>query len=451
MSNDPARLDAQGAVRARPAAGGWRVARTAFLGENVTLATADPHAGGWYAALNLGHFGVKLKYSPDGGATWEDRAVPAYPEGETIATGDGKPPAPATLKLIWALESGGPDGRLWAGTAPRRAVPLRRRRPELGAGPRPVGPAGAGQAGSAAGTTSPGIHSICLRPARPEHPARRRLVRRRVADRGRRRDVAGDRPTGMFAEYMPPELRGRPDDPGRPHDDAVPRGAGPPVGAAPQRRLPLDRRRQVVDRGAERGAVGVRVRRGGPPARPADGVVRPGGEGRVPGAGGRQAGGEPAPATAARRSRCCATGCRRSTPTTWCTGTPWRWTRPATGWRSARRPAGCGCPRTRATVGRGAGPAAAGPRGPLRECLIADDYSCRWAESSRTTRPDRQDSQVVAVPPPLSHSSHRGRGSGLFLQLPPEAAAVTRGICRPERPVRPRRVVPAPPPPPAPV
>src|ERR671931_1356754 len=96
---------------------GWRVGRVAFLAENVTLAHADPRDGGWYAALNLGHFGVKLKFSPDGGETWEDRAVPAYPEGETIAVGDGKPPTPATLKLIWALEVAGP-GVLWAGTAP---------------------------------------------------------------------------------------------------------------------------------------------------------------------------------------------------------------------------------------------------------------------------------------------------------------------------------------------
>src|SRR5262245_52992718 len=96
---------------------GWRVERVAFLGENVTLAHADAR-GGWYAALNLGHFGVKLKYSPDAGATWEDRAAPAYPEGETFAVGDGKPAAPATLKLIWALESGDASqgGRLWAGT-----------------------------------------------------------------------------------------------------------------------------------------------------------------------------------------------------------------------------------------------------------------------------------------------------------------------------------------------
>src|SRR5689334_5624523 len=99
---------------------GWKVRDPAFLGDNVTITHADPRDGGWYAALNLGHFGVKLKYSPDAGKTWEDRPAPAYPEGEIITLADGKPPFPATLKLIWALESGGSDqpGRLWAGTAP---------------------------------------------------------------------------------------------------------------------------------------------------------------------------------------------------------------------------------------------------------------------------------------------------------------------------------------------
>src|SRR5437660_10311418 len=99
---------------------GWRVARTAFLGENVTLALPDPRDGGWYAALNLGHFGTKLKFSPDEGRTWEERAVPAYPEGGTFSTFDGKPPQPASMKGFWALEcQGGPvPGGLWAGTAP---------------------------------------------------------------------------------------------------------------------------------------------------------------------------------------------------------------------------------------------------------------------------------------------------------------------------------------------
>src|SRR5262249_23149019 len=97
----------------------WLLRPPSFLGDNVTLALAD-RAGGCYAALNVGHFGVKLRYSPDRGQTWEERAVPVYPEGEQVVTGDGKPPSPASLKLLWALETGGPaePGRLWAGTLP---------------------------------------------------------------------------------------------------------------------------------------------------------------------------------------------------------------------------------------------------------------------------------------------------------------------------------------------
>src|SRR5262245_23986775 len=190
-------------------AGGWRVGRVAFLGHNVTLAHADPQ-GGWYAALNLGHFGVKLKFSPDGGETWEDRAVPAYPDGETIATGDGKPPAPATLKLIWALESGGPgqNGRLWAGTLPgglfRSAdggnswelVRSLWDRPER-----------ANWFGG--GADLPGIHSLCRDPRNPN------TLRLAVScggvwiteDDGASWQLGGE---GLVAEYMPPDRKGDP-------------------------------------------------------------------------------------------------------------------------------------------------------------------------------------------------------------------------------------------------
>jgi hypothetical protein len=108
-------------------AGGWRPGKTAFVGEVVSLTLPDPRDGGWYVAMNLGHFGTKLKYSPDGGQTWEDRASPAYPEGETFASFDGKPPAPATMKGFWALET----------------VQVRRRRQVVGARARVVGPAAA--------------------------------------------------------------------------------------------------------------------------------------------------------------------------------------------------------------------------------------------------------------------------------------------------------------------
>ena len=49
--------------------GGWRVERGCFLGDNVSLALIDPRHGTWYAALDHGHFGVKLHRSRDRGVT----------------------------------------------------------------------------------------------------------------------------------------------------------------------------------------------------------------------------------------------------------------------------------------------------------------------------------------------------------------------------------------------
>ena len=78
----------------------WRIAREAFLGDNVAVTLADPRDGSWYAALDLGHFGGKLHRSRDQGQSWEEIAVPAYGEDDKVVTGDGKPPLPATLRLI---------------------------------------------------------------------------------------------------------------------------------------------------------------------------------------------------------------------------------------------------------------------------------------------------------------------------------------------------------------
>jgi hypothetical protein len=192
-------------------ASGWRVGRVSFLAENVTLAHADPRDGGLFAALNLGHFGVKLKHSPDGGETWTERAAPAYPEGATVATGDGKPPAAATLKLIWALESGGADqpGRLWAGTLPgglfrsddggkswelvKSLWDLPEREKWFGGG-----------------ADHPGIHSLC------RDPRSSKILRLAVScggvwiteDDGATWQLGGE---GIFAEYMPPELKFTPE------------------------------------------------------------------------------------------------------------------------------------------------------------------------------------------------------------------------------------------------
>lgn len=93
--------------------GGWDHGRAHFLGSPVSAALKDPRDGRLYAALDLGHFGVKLHRSDDDGATWTEVGVPAY-----TGVGDGED-APS-LKLIWTLEPGGADepGVLWAGTLP---------------------------------------------------------------------------------------------------------------------------------------------------------------------------------------------------------------------------------------------------------------------------------------------------------------------------------------------
>ena len=56
---------------------GWGIAKADFLGDNVTLTLTDPRDGRTYAALDHGHFGVKLHRSTQSG--WEEIATPAYP------------------------------------------------------------------------------------------------------------------------------------------------------------------------------------------------------------------------------------------------------------------------------------------------------------------------------------------------------------------------------------
>ena len=102
----------------------WRIARTAFIGDNVVLAAADPRDKTLYAALSLGHFGGKMHRSADRGATWEEIAVPEYPEPPGGKSPDVCPmrgtEIPWKLALLWSLSPGGADqpGRMWCGTIP---------------------------------------------------------------------------------------------------------------------------------------------------------------------------------------------------------------------------------------------------------------------------------------------------------------------------------------------
>jgi hypothetical protein len=184
---------------------GWQVEHVAFLGDRVSVALADARDGAWYAAMDLGHFGAKLQRSADRGRTWTEIAVPAYGADDQVLTGDGKPPRPATLELIWSLAAGGATqpGRLWAGTLPgglfrsddrgaswqlMRGLWDRAERGEWFGG----------------GYDVPGIHSICVDPRDP------RTVRVAVScggiwrsdDDGATWALTGD---GLFAAYMPAE------------------------------------------------------------------------------------------------------------------------------------------------------------------------------------------------------------------------------------------------------
>ena len=90
---------------------GWEIARVSFLAEPVSMMLPPTAGGRMLAALNLGHFGVKVHASDDAGATWHEVGTPAYPPQPPEATG-----VEWKLVQIWSLEF--LAGALWAGTLP---------------------------------------------------------------------------------------------------------------------------------------------------------------------------------------------------------------------------------------------------------------------------------------------------------------------------------------------
>lgn len=104
------------------ASAGWRVTCAHFVGDPVSLVMIDPRDGAVYAALDHGHFGVKLHKSTNGGDSFAEIAAPAFPakpEGREDKDAMGRE-IPWTVKLIWALAPGADDrpGVLWCGTIP---------------------------------------------------------------------------------------------------------------------------------------------------------------------------------------------------------------------------------------------------------------------------------------------------------------------------------------------
>jgi len=189
--------------------GGWAITRTDFLGDPVTMVLPDARDGSLYAALDHGHFGVKIQRQRKDAAAWEEIATPAYPsppEGQTELDQWGKP-LPWKLVRVWALEGGGPDkpGVLWCGTLPGGLF----RSQTYGNSwelVRPLWDHPARKKWFGGGADVPGIHSILVDP----RDSQRVIVGVScggvwlTADGGASWNARAD---GMWAAYMPPEQK----------------------------------------------------------------------------------------------------------------------------------------------------------------------------------------------------------------------------------------------------
>jgi hypothetical protein len=196
----------KGLFRLARGAGGWEIVGVDFLGDNVSMAMADRRDGRLYAALDHGHFGVKMHRSSGDG--WEEMPAPAYPpKPEGLEENDmwGRPLPWSTVR-VWALEPGGPSepGVLWCGTLPGglfrsfdhgaswqmvRSLWDHPKRPQWMGG----------------GADLPGLHSICIHPSNP------REVVVAVSTGGLWATEDGgetwaQRGEGMRAEHVPPEM-----------------------------------------------------------------------------------------------------------------------------------------------------------------------------------------------------------------------------------------------------
>lgn len=191
----------KGLFELRRASEGWRIERIDFLGEPVSMLLPPQADGRMLAALNLGHFGVKLHASDDAGASWHEVAAPAYP-----AQPDGAAGPPWKLVQLWSLEAA--HGTVWAGTLPGglfRSADFGRswelveslwRRPER-------------TEWFGGGYDVPGIHSICPHPQRTGEL----LVGVSCGGAWLSRDGGAEwrlQATGMRAAYLPPEQADNP-------------------------------------------------------------------------------------------------------------------------------------------------------------------------------------------------------------------------------------------------
>lgn len=187
--------------------GGWAHDATHFLGSITSLALPGADGKTIIVALNLGHFGVKMHRSTDGGKTWTEFEPPKYP---ALDGGEKDDKAPA-LKGVWAMEWADPKkpGAFWCGTAPGGLFYS----PDLGATwglNDSLWNMPERQKWIGGGTEHPALHSICVDPRASDRVAIGVSCGgvRVTEDGGKTWDVGS---MGMRAEFMPPDMQRDPD------------------------------------------------------------------------------------------------------------------------------------------------------------------------------------------------------------------------------------------------
>lgn len=185
---------------------GWTLTKQAFLGSPVTITLYDARSNAIFAGLELGHFGVKLHRSLDGGDTWSELPAPAYPPKPDDV--DDKNPingkqTPWVVQKLWSLEAGGEPNQLWCGTVPGGLFESRNNGDSWQL-VRSLWDHPARKYWFGGGVDFAGIHSICVDP----RDARRIRLAVSCAGVWETRDGGGTwecRGNGLRAAYMPPD------------------------------------------------------------------------------------------------------------------------------------------------------------------------------------------------------------------------------------------------------
>lgn len=183
----------------------WEITGHHFAGDPVSQVMVDPRNGHWYAALRLGHFGVKLRKSTDQGGHWAEVTSPAFPPKPQIGP-LAADPVPWNVEMIWSLAAGSPEqpDTLWAGCMPaglfksEDAGQSWELNTALWENPKRVDWMGGGN-------DYPGMHSVLVDPRNPDHITVAVSCGGvwQTTDGGQSWLLTAD---GMKADYLPPDI-----------------------------------------------------------------------------------------------------------------------------------------------------------------------------------------------------------------------------------------------------